>query len=330
MVVDHQSHWYPKAYFELILDRSKYPRAQRTREGGYRYELSPGGWNEKVDAKFWELELQLVDMDADDVDVAVLSANMIGEVARTDLPEAREICELLNSEMARAQREYPDRFVGLATLPMQDTASAIETLDRAITTFGLRGVCILSNIAGAPIAGSDKLPIYQRIDELGVPIFLHPANNSMLYDRGLPAIVDNQAGWMYDTTAAALSLIYSGTLDSCKRLRIVHPHAGGTVPYVRGRVADGESYFPTAKRSLETYLREQFYADTVSLTPGALEMTMGTYGSDRLVYATDYPWYPRSMTREYVEGELDARQLHTVLQENRVASLVLPSARPVG
>lgn len=331
MIVDHQTHFYPKAYFESIVGRSAYPRAQRTPEGGYRYELIPGGWQATVDQKFWEPELQLADMDADGIGVAVLSANMLAEVAWSDLAEAREVCELLNSEMARVQREYPARFVGLATLPMQDAATAIEVLDQAITELSLRGVCILSNIAGGPITGPDKVAIYQRIDELGVPLFLHPANDSMLYDRGLSELLDNQAGWMYDTTAAALSLIYSGTLDECKGLQVVHPHAGGTVPYVRGRVADGEGYFPTpAKHTLEFYLREHFYADTVSLTPGALEMTMETYGRDRLVFATDYPWYPRSMTRDYVDGDIHGDDLHRVLHENRVSTLALPSPESAG
>src|ERR1019366_7264223 len=92
--------------------------------------------------------------------------------------------QLLNEEMARAQRELPNRFVGLAMLPMQDADAAIEALDTAILSLGLRGVCILSHIDGKPIASSETLPIYRRIAELGAPVFLHPANRSSGFHEG--------------------------------------------------------------------------------------------------------------------------------------------------
>src|ERR1700730_15377161 len=112
MVVDYQTHWYPPAYLDSIRGRSAHPRT-RIVAGGYRYE-GPNGDDRVLDRRFFDLELQLADMDEHGIDVMVCSPNLVGEVTVLPLAEARETAQLVNEEMARAQREFAGRFVGLA------------------------------------------------------------------------------------------------------------------------------------------------------------------------------------------------------------------------
>jgi predicted TIM-barrel fold metal-dependent hydrolase len=330
MVVDYQTHWYPSAYLDSIVGRSAYPHTEIV-ESGYLYEGANGD-HRVLDRRFFDLEPQLADMDEHGIDVMVCSPNLVGEVTMLPLEEARETAQLLNEEMARAQRELPGRFVGLAMLPMQDAGAAIETLDDAVLRLGLSGVCILSHIAGRPIAAPETLPIYRRIAELGVPVFLHPANRSSLFHDGEVRPIENGLNWVVDTSRAALSLMLTGTLDACPGLAVVHPHTGGVLPYVISRIAatarpTGTTVEqpPATERSPEQYLRERFYADTVNPTAGALALAISAYGLERILLATDYPWQPRGPRLADVHANADEAQVQAIFHENVPAGLRLPA-----
>jgi aminocarboxymuconate-semialdehyde decarboxylase len=316
MLVDYQAHWYSPKYFESILDRpaGRYPRAERM-EGGYVFEYDDdrSGNRWLGHRTYYDIHLHLADLDASGIDAAVISPNMIGDVTRMELSEAREALDLINEEVARVQREHPERIVGLAMLPMRDTAAAIETLEHAIDELRLGGVCVITNVDGRPLASEETLPVFQRIAELGVPLFLHPSNRSLSFPitRSVGRAAEIGLGWMFETSMAALSLIYSGTLDACPELTVVHPHAGGTLPFLRGRLDLIESLHGVQReRSLSEYLRTQFYVDSVNTTPGGLELAAATYGPDRILFATDFPWHERKVCLDALATtgtELEAR-----------------------
>ena len=291
-VIDHQCHWYPESFFELVAGRERYPRVERA-DGGWRFQAADGiGWT--FTSEQLSLERYFERLDAAGSDVGVSSPNMVADVTKLDVGEAREITQLLNEETARVQREHGERFIGLAMLPMQDVGAAIETLDDAILRLGLRGVCVLSNIAGASMGTAETLPLWRRVEELEVPLVLHPANTSMTYPLGLPLAIEVGTSWMWETSAAALSLIFSGALDECPSLRVLHPHMGGVIPYLIGRI---DSFMATwgqiapvkLERPLREYLRERFATDTASRTPAALAATIEVYGLENIMFSTDFP-----------------------------------------
>lgn len=321
MIVDYQAHWYPRSYVESLLGRDTFPRARR--EGGdLLYEHLPGEVS-RLGPGYVDLDVHLADMDANDIDVAVISPNLLGEVTRFEPAEAEQICERLNEEVAEAQREHPDRIVGLAMLPMQDPERALRVLDRAIGEHRLKGVCVLSNIAGKPIVRPELLSVYRRIEELGVPLFLHPSHTSVAAGGVLGPTIEIGLAWMFDTAAATLALIYGGVLDACPRLTVLHPHLGGVLPYVTGRVIEDEIGVST-EHDLLTYLRTRFYVDCVQATPGALRLAIETYGAERVLYGTDFPWVQRPSTRSYVDDNLEPDMLEQVLYRNALPGLALP------
>ncbi|WP_350353322.1 amidohydrolase family protein [Microbacterium sp. A8/3-1] len=331
MIVNHQAHWYPPAYFDLVSgrDQDRYPRAERRDGRRYLYEMgdSPGAWRYEIASHFVDLDQQIRAMDDAGIHAAAMSPNMVAELALLDLAEARETASLLNRELSAAQDRYPGRIAGIATLPWQNTDAALEELDR-VAELDLRGVLLLSNIGGRPVAEPESWPIFERIDELGLPIFLHPASNSMIHDKGLIPIIDSSAGWMWETSAAAFSLIVSGLLDRYPRLEILHHHLGGVVPYVVGRVSRYEHHFPVKlEQPVEAYLRTRFYVDSMTNTPAAIPLAVHTYGADRILYGDDYPWHTHDEHRAFIDGDFEAELAQKVLHENRMPSLRLEGRR---
>jgi predicted TIM-barrel fold metal-dependent hydrolase len=187
----------------------------------------------------------------------------------------------------------------------------MQVLENAIA-LGLRGVCVLASIDGRTIATEETLPVFKRIDEAGLTIFLHPSYRSSTADRAVDFSVEGGLGWMYQTTVAALSLITSGTLDACPNLRVVHPHVGGTLPFIRGRV-DRLPLGAGASR-LDHYLKKNFYVDTCSFTPGALRLAIDAYGIDRVLFGSDFPLWPIERCIAYVETNADPDEVAAIMQ----------------
>ncbi len=148
ILIDHQAHWYPRAAFDLLLNRPGFPSARRTSKG-VEFALSERFRSVLLD-EFLELEVQLRDMDANGVSCMVSDPAVCpGDVTLFQIELAAEMCELLNDEMGRAQRELDGRFIGVASLPWQDPQTAIRVLDRAAKGHDLRGVSLHSNIDAA-------------------------------------------------------------------------------------------------------------------------------------------------------------------------------------
>jgi predicted TIM-barrel fold metal-dependent hydrolase len=305
VIVDHQAHWHPREYFERLLGRTSTPFVRRWQESGYSLHYS-GGRVEYFTDKHVELDLHLADMDEHGIDVVKLSPSIIGEAAELDSDDAVASTRWLNQQLAAAQRQHPDRIHALAVLPMRQPDRALAVLDEAVTELGMHGVCVFSNSDGMVTTGRSHLKIFQRIEELGVPMYLHPAAASCLRALSVTRTMERGFAWMVDTSIAAMTLIESGVLEECPNLVVVHPHAGGTIPYVAGRLLGSSARsrargVPDGTRhDLAGTLRSRFYVDSVTETPGALAMAADLYGPGRVLFATDYPWLPRRQMLDHL------------------------------
>ncbi len=314
MVVDVQCHWYPRAFFETLTERSDYPRCERV-EDGYRTELGPS-MSFPVTAEHFDLEQQLAESKAVGIDVLVSSTGST-PIDSLPVPEARELATLLNEARSDMQREHPERFVGLATLPMSDVDAALATLEDAAGRLALRGVCLCSNVAGESIASEEVRPLYARINELGLPVFLHPTR-SVMADKLARFGLDFSVGFMFDTTVAALELIFTGLIDELADVPVVHPHLGATIPFLAGRIDYQSSFMPVAKldRPPSEYLR-RFHTDTVCSAPSAvLQAAVDFYGVDKIMFATDFPFWQWADGLPVVMDNFEAAEREAVLGGN--------------
>lgn len=249
---------------------------------GYRYPL--------LDA-FHDVEARLETMDDDGVDVAVLSVAPPLFLYWTDAATAADAATLLNDALADMAAAAPDRFAGLATLPMQDPDAAIAELRRSVRELGMRGAEIGPHVEGRPLDGAVLRPVLEAAEALGVPLLLHP------YYVGSAADLDefyltNLAGNPWQTMVAASRLVLSGTLDELPGLDLVLVHGGGYLPYQIGRLDHGYRVRPEAtapKQPPSGYLR-RFHYDTLTHRPSVAHFLVELVGPDRVVYGTDVPF----------------------------------------
>jgi predicted TIM-barrel fold metal-dependent hydrolase len=317
-IVDAQWHWYPRAFFEHVKARTEFPRCD-VASGDYQLEVAPG---EKLvfPVADTEIDAQIAAMDAGGVSAAVMSPGSLS-VESFGADEAVTVSKILNTEMARGEASFPGRVVGAATVPMTSTDEALDVLDHAAGALGLRVAWLPSNAFGRLIDVDEFLPLFLRFEELGVVALLHPVRTLMAekLDRyGLEYV----AGYPFDTSLAALTLVFGGVLDAAPGLKVVHPHLGGALPYLAARI-DREYLNPWAGNSPlpeppSAYIR-RFYTDTVSESKEALELAIAFYGVERVLFASDHPWWPVDAGIEFVEGNTEGDVRRAIMAGNAEA-----------
>ncbi|WP_346618731.1 amidohydrolase family protein [Blastococcus montanus] len=229
-----------------------------------------------------DYDLRLAKMDEAGVSVAILSlscpqANLGRE------PLALKAAQHMNDQFAAAHDRYGDRIRFIATLPWQFPEAAIGELERAID-MGAVGVGILSNIDGVSIVDQRFTRVWDAVERSGLPVFIHPTAPLGIYEIAQQGM-SNAVGFHFDTTLAIERMMATGFLDRYSKLRVIGAHAGGTLPFVIGRL---EKYPTTAAKPPSAYLH-QIYADSLAFSPGALRLTVDTFGADHVMYGSDYP-----------------------------------------
>ena len=252
--------------------------------GGVPYRPFPRGG--------WDLERRLADMDAAEVDVQVLSNAPQTFLYNQDAALTAATAALQNEQIAKLTKAHPDRFMGMATLPMQDPARAIAELKRAVRELGLVGAQIASHIEGKNLDDPGLTPFWAAVAELDAFIMIHPVKPAG-GDRIKSYYLANLIGNPLDTTIAAACLAFGGVMERHPKLKILLVHGGGFVPYQYGRWNHGWNVRGEPKQFLdkepEASIR-RFYYDTITHGKPALEYLVATMGADHVVLGSDYPY----------------------------------------
>jgi len=285
--IDCQSHLYCPAHLALMEKRTSDPIVYQ--KDGARF-VKMGDWHRKVLPDHSDVEAKLASMDSAGIAQTALSINDPGPEWFAD--QGPEVAAMLNDYVTGIVRRYPRRFLGLCVLPLQDQRASQTELDRCVSTLGMKGILLYTNLAGR---FPDEPPfgwLFERAVELDLPVLLHPA---------LPVTAPQVKGYemisslgnMFDDTIALTRLILSGILDRLPRLKLVCPHLGGTLPFIIGRLDHqvtvlkrGPKYLTKTPRE---YLR-QVYLDIVSPLPQAMRLAYDLMGPDRLLFGSDHPW----------------------------------------
>jgi aminocarboxymuconate-semialdehyde decarboxylase len=256
----------------------------------------------------WDLDarLRLLDQFGDYAQVLSLAnppIEMLGPPERTP-----ELARLANDGLAELCRAHPQRFPAfIASLPMNNVAASLTEIDRAIGTLGARGVQIFTNVLGKPLSAPEFRPIFQRMAQHDLPVWIHPIRGPNFPDY----VTESQSeaeiwftfGWPYETTAAVTRLIYSGIYDELPGLKIVTHHMGGMIPYYAGKIGLGFSQIffgeternPAAEQAglklkpVEYYKR--LYADTaLNGNIAATRCGHDFFDTGHCLFATDAPF----------------------------------------
>jgi aminocarboxymuconate-semialdehyde decarboxylase len=242
--------------------------------------------------QIYSIERRLKDMDAQTMDMQVLSVPPFLFFYATDPARSLDLCRKINDAFAETVRRYPDRFVALANLPMQEPETAARELERSVRDLGLRGAEICSNINGKNLDDKGLAPFYAKTQELDVPVFIHPSN-VLGSDRLRRYHLGNLIGNPSDTAVAAASLIFGGVLKEFPRLKIYLAHGGGSCPLLRGRWDHGWRVRPEARASIERPPHDYFkllHFDSLVHSVPALNFLIETVGAERVMMGSDYPF----------------------------------------
>ena len=207
--------------------------------------------------------------------------------------EAQAFSRLYNETNATFAQTSNGRFIPVATVPMQSSRAAVEELDYAVKTLGIRMVEIGTNINGLNLDEESFRPFFARAAELGILIQLHPHQDQVAGKERLSKyFLSNLIGNPMDTAIAAASLIFGGLLERYPTLNVCLVHGGGALPYLLGRMSCGYSQIPairTMPRVPEEYFH-RFYFDTMTHDVRGLKFLHGMAGAQHLMIGTDYPY----------------------------------------
>lgn len=287
-VVDFHNHYYPPGYLESLKRGSSRVKVTVDEEGNPWLHY-PGDYNIAVRGHR-DLAYRNDVLAGHGIDTQVITLTTPG----THVEEAREavrLATLVNDEFREGMERYGRRFAALATLPLNDAAASVTELQRAHRDLGMRGAMLFSNINGVALSDPRFLPLYEAANDLDAVLYIHPTNPvnvEMMQQYWLMPLV----GFLFDTTLAAASLVFSGIPERFPRIRWVLTHMGGAIPYLAERLDRGFRAFRECRANIERppsdYLR-QFYYDTVNFDEKAIDLAIAFAGVDHILAGSDYP-----------------------------------------
>jgi gamma-resorcylate decarboxylase len=263
----------------------------------------PGSYWSSIPTKLLDIHgARLAEMDKTGIEIEVISLNSNAVQGIYDTAKAIEVARRANDALAEAIVRRPDRFAGLAALPMQDPQAAADELKRCVRDLKFKGVLVngFSQVGSADTAvyydASQYRPFWAEVERLGVPFYLHPRDQlpsrRQAYE-GHPWLVGSPWGFADETAVHALRLMGCGLLDEYPGLQIVIGHLGERIPYDLWRLDHRLNKVPNrpAKRSMTDYFRSNFYISTSGhFCTQSLVHAILTIGADRVLFAVDYPF----------------------------------------
>jgi aminocarboxymuconate-semialdehyde decarboxylase len=275
-------------------------------------------------------EERLADMDAQGVDVQVLSIHTPFFGYHLDPAQGRALAREVNDEIAAMTRQWPTRFAGLATLPVQDVKAAIDELERAVTVLGLRGAELDTLVNRENWDEPKFLPLFKAAEAMGAVLFFHPQpQHNFMTERTTRYGLFNSLGVIVEDAIVVAILILGGVLEACPDLKACIAHGGGPACFAMGRIDRGWQGRPEARQHIKqppsSYQRRLYY-DSVVGSEAALRFLLDQVGADRVVLGSDWPfvpWHPSPVT--WVKGlqALTPEEKEQILWRNLEALLKL-------
>lgn len=270
-----------------------------------------------------QLDRHLAVMDYAGVDRVVLSSaeGMRGTLAS---------CRVVNDHMHEAMQRYPDRVLGMAHTDPLAGPEGLDELDRAVRQLGLKGVAVTSTVGGKGLDNPDLWPFYQKVQDLGTFLFVHPAlaTPSLGY-QGFDAFdLYRTVGREFDLVLGTIRLIAGGVLDDFPDLKIIISHLAGGISALMGRIknfqdkefwglTDDPVHGRAAKKPFASYIPRLFFdtgghfGDMTTLRAALLNIP-----SSQILFGTDYPQEIR-----------DAEEIHTFIGDIRAMNDLAPKER---
>jgi aminocarboxymuconate-semialdehyde decarboxylase len=291
MLIDMHTHMLSQRWMDLLAQHGG-PQfsVMKTVQGVTCIALNGAPFMTPMPGHF-DLDLRIAHMDDWKIDLGILSLttpNVYFGGPQISLLAA----QVSNEDMAQAQAAHPGRLRWLASLPWEYPQLAVAELARARAD-GAVGVMVLANINGRPLTDPAFAPVWQAIDDAALPVLVHPASppgaeQMDLRRHDLTAAL----GFMMDTTLAFTRIFYDGFLDRYPRLKLIAPHAGGTLPYVISRLDRCYDIIPACREDTDMRPGDQarrVWYDAQTYAAAPMRMCLDMAGANRMMFGSDFP-----------------------------------------
>ena len=302
MRIDAYTHFFPKRFFDKLLEI-----AGDYKDMGKRVRALPALFD-------LDHRKKIVDRHQDYAQILSYPQPPIENLAKSPA-QADEFVRMVNdgfAELCAKERHHFPGFVAQIALATPD--AGVREAERAINELGALGVQIYTNVAGKPLDRPEYQPFWRKMNELGKPVWLHPARGAEMPDyrdekKSLYEIWWT-FGWSYETAAAMARLVFSKTIDNNPNLKIIVHHFGGIVPMLEGRIGPGNDVMgsrtsdtdyvglrKSLKKRVLDYFKQDFWADTAVFTAEpATKAGLEFFAHDKIVFASDCPYDPEGGT----------------------------------
>ena len=289
LIIDFHNHYYPPEYLDALGPSGSTLKITYDADGNPVVHY-PGDYNIMVRGHR-DIAYRQTVLDGHAVDIQVISLTTPG--THVDPPAvAAKLASITNDAFARVRDDRPARFAPLATLPLCDAKASTSELLRAMDQLHLPGAMLFSNVNGTGLDAQAFWPIYEAANDRDAVMMIHPT-----YPVGVESMREYWLmplnGFLFDTTLAASKLVFSGVAKRFPRIRWVLGHLGGTIPYLAERLDRGWRTFKDCRVHIDepptTYLKKQFYYDTVNFAAGPLKLAIEFAGADHILAGSDYP-----------------------------------------
>lgn len=294
--VDFHTHIIPEYIpnFSNKYGDGRWPTLEKTCSCGANIMVEGKVFREVTD-QVWNPKKRMEDMDREGVDIQVLSPIPVTFSYWADPNAAEEMAKIQNDFIVDTVKQYPNRFIGLGTVPMQDVDVAIREMERCIK-LGLKGIEIGTNINGNNLDDPGFTAFFEKAEEWQVPIFVHPwetfgrermPRHNFMYTVGMPS----------ETALAAASLINGGVIEKFPNLKICFAHGGGSFPYILPRLDQGWNVWPHLRKINKppSQYAKKFYFDSLNYDPKNLNCLIERFGFEKIVMGSDYPFLLREI-----------------------------------
>ena len=293
MRIDLHTHLIPKSYLDEIR-KNGVPSLTLEEKGGDDPVFITGSYRFKVSKELREPEEHLDRMEAEGIDLHVVSPPTFLFHSSAPPERALELARIVNDAYAELIRDHPGRFSAMGTVPLQDPERACGELRRIREKLNIRAIEIGSSIHGLPLDDPSFEPFFAEAEELGVLVFVHPYSQWLVGQEYLEnAYLKNLTGLPMNTAWAIGRVIFSGLLSRRPNLRLGFAHVGGVAPFLLGRWDHGWEERPECRQRLSIPPSEAFrslYFDTITHDPDAYRLMLDWVSPERLFLGSDFPF----------------------------------------